>query len=125
MGFCRQEYWSGWPLPSPGYLLDPVTEAAVSCIGRHVLYCSATWETVSVWLQSGFYYFQFSESCQREQDPEVQTINLTYKLLAYRVVNCMLTVTRFRLNGHEPSGSFYLRGQVKCTGFATVLSLLF
>ena len=22
MGFCRQEYWSGGPLPSPGYMLD-------------------------------------------------------------------------------------------------------
>ena len=23
MGFSRQEYWSGLPFPSPGYLLDP------------------------------------------------------------------------------------------------------
>ena len=23
MGFSRQEYWSGWPIPSPGYLPDP------------------------------------------------------------------------------------------------------
>ena len=23
MGFSRQEYWSGLPLPYPGYLLDP------------------------------------------------------------------------------------------------------
>jgi len=22
-GFCRQEYWSGLPFPSPGYLPDP------------------------------------------------------------------------------------------------------
>ena len=22
MGFCRQEYWSGFPFPSPGYLPD-------------------------------------------------------------------------------------------------------
>jgi len=27
MGFCRQEYWSGLPFPSPGYLLDPGIEA--------------------------------------------------------------------------------------------------
>ena len=26
MGFFRQEYWSGLPLPSPGGLPDPVTE---------------------------------------------------------------------------------------------------
>ena len=23
MGFSRQEYWSGWPFPSPGDLPDP------------------------------------------------------------------------------------------------------
>ena len=23
MEFSRQEYWSGWPFPSPGYLPDP------------------------------------------------------------------------------------------------------
>ena len=23
MGFCRQEYWSGWPFPSPRDLSDP------------------------------------------------------------------------------------------------------
>ena len=26
MGFPRQEYWSGWPLPSPGDLPDPGIE---------------------------------------------------------------------------------------------------
>ena len=27
MGFCRQEYWSGLPFPSPGDLLDTGIEA--------------------------------------------------------------------------------------------------
>ena len=26
MGFSRQEYWSGYPFPSPGYLPNPGTE---------------------------------------------------------------------------------------------------
>ena len=26
MGFSRQEYWSGWPFPSPGYLPNPEIE---------------------------------------------------------------------------------------------------
>ena len=26
MGFRRQEYWSGWPLPPPGDLPDPGIE---------------------------------------------------------------------------------------------------
>ena len=28
MGFCRQEYWSGFPCPPPGDLLDPGIEPA-------------------------------------------------------------------------------------------------
>ena len=28
MGFSRQEYWSGWPFPFPGYLHDPGIEPA-------------------------------------------------------------------------------------------------
>ena len=28
LGFPRQEYWSGWPFPSPGDLLDPGIEPA-------------------------------------------------------------------------------------------------
>ena len=28
MGFSRQEYWSGFPFPSPGDLLDPWIEPA-------------------------------------------------------------------------------------------------
>ena len=40
MGFPRQEYWSGFPFPSPGDIPDPGTEPAspVSCIGRQILY---------------------------------------------------------------------------------------
>ena len=26
MGFSREEYWSGWPFPSPGDLPDPGME---------------------------------------------------------------------------------------------------
>ena len=46
MGFSRQEYWGGWPFPSPGDLPDPGTESTslISCIGGEVLTTSATWE---------------------------------------------------------------------------------
>ena len=30
MGFSRQEYWSGWPCPSPGDLLNPGMEPGSS-----------------------------------------------------------------------------------------------
>ena len=32
MGFPKQEYWRGWPFPSPGDLPN------ISCIGRQILY---------------------------------------------------------------------------------------
>ena len=32
MGFPRQEYWSGWPFPSPGDLLNPRTEPASTAL---------------------------------------------------------------------------------------------
>ena len=40
MGLLRQEYWSGFPCPSPGDLPNPGIEpvSQVSCIGRPVLY---------------------------------------------------------------------------------------
>ena len=36
-GFPRQEYWSGLPFPSPGYLPDSRMEP-ISCTGRQILY---------------------------------------------------------------------------------------
>ena len=41
MGFSRQEYWSGLPVPSPGDLPNPGIEPMSlmsTCIGRQVLY---------------------------------------------------------------------------------------
>ena len=38
LGFSRQEYWSGWPLPPPGDLPDPGDLTHVPCIGRWILY---------------------------------------------------------------------------------------
>ena len=38
MGFSSQEYWSGWPFPSPGDLPDPGIEpvflASLALVGR-------------------------------------------------------------------------------------------
>ena len=38
MRFPKQEYWSGWPFPTPGDPPDPGTEPPFSCIGRQSLY---------------------------------------------------------------------------------------
>ena len=52
MGFYRQEYWSGWPFPTPGDLLDPETEPAslVSlkspALADRVFTIIATWEAL-------------------------------------------------------------------------------
>ena len=38
MGFSRQEYWSGWPFPSPGDLPNPgIKSRSPQC--RQILYC--------------------------------------------------------------------------------------
>ena len=38
MGFSRQEYWSGWPFPSPGDVPRQGTKPTSPCIGRQILY---------------------------------------------------------------------------------------
>ena len=48
MGFCRQEYWSGLPCPSPGDLPDPGMEPVSllsPALAGGFLTTSATWET--------------------------------------------------------------------------------
>ena len=52
MGFFRQEYWYGWPFPSPGDLFKPGTEPVSLALqagfftidppGKHVGYCRIT-----------------------------------------------------------------------------------
>ena len=37
MGFSRQEYWSGLPFPSPGYLPDPGMEPRSPTLQAHAL----------------------------------------------------------------------------------------
>ena len=37
MGFSRQEYWSGLPFPSPGYLPDPGIELRYPALQAHAL----------------------------------------------------------------------------------------
>ena len=50
MGFPRQEYWSGWPIPSSGDLPDPGMESTspVSSVCRWILYYGATWKPPQV-----------------------------------------------------------------------------
>ena len=50
MGFSRQEYWHGLPLPPPGessQLRDWTRISCISCIGRRILYHWASWEAPS------------------------------------------------------------------------------
>jgi len=44
MGFPRQEYWSGLPVPSPGDLPDPGIEHSDPCLLH--------WQEDSLWLSS-------------------------------------------------------------------------
>ena len=51
MEFSRQEYWSWWPFPTPGDLLDPGTEATFlvspALAGQFFTYHCTTCETLS------------------------------------------------------------------------------
>ena len=44
MEFSKQEYWSRLPFPASGDLLTQESNQCISCIGRQILYHSATWE---------------------------------------------------------------------------------
>ena len=49
MGFPRQEYWSGFPFPSPGALLDPgiePTSLEFAALAVRFFTASATWEAL-------------------------------------------------------------------------------
>ena len=45
MGFPKQEYWSGLPLPSPRDLLDPGIEPTSPASAGGFFTARATWET--------------------------------------------------------------------------------
>ena len=46
MGFSRQEYWSGWPLPSPGDLPHPGIEPVAPAVAPVLRMDSFTAEPV-------------------------------------------------------------------------------
>ena len=49
MGFSGQEYWSGLPCPTPGYLSDPgmeVKSLTSLALAGGFLTTSATWEAI-------------------------------------------------------------------------------
>ena len=62
LGFSRQGYWSGLPVPSPGVLPDPGIEPCVSCLGRQILYHWVTWGALVLIFYSSCSYCQFHSS---------------------------------------------------------------
>ena len=52
MGFPRQESWAVLPFHPPGDFSNPRIEPVIFCIGRWILYHTASWETGSLilWL---------------------------------------------------------------------------
>ena len=50
MGFSRQEYWSGWPFPSPGDLPDPEIEPGSPAFQADAL--TSEPEVKETWVQS-------------------------------------------------------------------------
>ena len=72
--FSMQEYWSGLPFPSPGYLWDPENES-VSCVfyvGRQVLY---HWEALNTdYVISKAFFFLSLPRSQRLLKPLLRTL---------------------------------------------------
>ena len=64
MGFSRQKYWSGVPLPSPNWTLV----SCISYIGRLILYHHATWKPrITIW---------FSKTRNQPKCPTDEWINM-------------------------------------------------
>ena len=59
--FPRQEYWSGFPFPSPGDLLDPGTEPASPALAGGFFTTSATWEAHMVYVCVCVYTHTYTE----------------------------------------------------------------
>ena len=48
MGFSRQEYWSGVPLPSPSVILDSIISLTLNSLASHFL----AGQTIPVWVSA-------------------------------------------------------------------------
>jgi len=65
MGFSRQEYWSGWPCPSPEDFPNPGTEptslGSPASAGRFFI-TSTTWEAPIYAIKVQFWVFGYTYS---------------------------------------------------------------
>ena len=64
MGFYRQEYWSGLPFPSPGYLPDPGIK-----LGSSTLQADST-----IWATRESHEVKVTQSCPTLCDPTNYTV---------------------------------------------------
>ena len=73
MGFSRQEYWSGLPLPSPGDLPDPEIEPhLLHC--RQILYHWVTWDDMNIGMGVGKHTAEWPlVLCSPQRWPQVTT----------------------------------------------------
>ena len=63
MGFSRQEYWSGWPCPSPGDLPEPGIKPTSPVLAGGFFTTSATWEAhTCIDIIKMAYYFILNKS---------------------------------------------------------------
>ena len=75
MGFTRQEYWSGLPLPSPGDLSDPGISEGVALANppagkEKVYFRSQAWvdkmfRPPGSFIISRIFFFSFSDTCNK------------------------------------------------------------
>ena len=96
MEFPRQEYWSGWPFPTPGDILDSGMEPASSAVSGRF---STTWTTWEAYVDAkdktnGFQvkpHYTFLPFCLR--DFTVWLVSLIFHITIYEMgLKCILVV---------------------------------
>ena len=85
MGFSRQEYWSGLPVPSPGDLPDPGIEPESPALAGGFFTISATWEAQLDQVK-GLYYILFgnTEANWRRNEKNSKTLLLRKRMRRIR-----------------------------------------
>ena len=87
MRFPRQEYWSGWPFPSPGDLPSPGTEPVSltsPALSRWVFTTSTTWEASNNQLELGNCCpLTEYEMCKAPQSQLLPSVSCTFLIYSF------------------------------------------
>ena len=104
MGFSRQQYWSGWPFPSPGDLPDPGSKPRSPALQADALTSEPLGTRFAIPFSSGP-YFEFRSNNREGTQPCQSTENWIKDLLSMALP--IRTRPSFPLSQSLSSGSFH------------------